>query len=84
MSDYFSTFALKPNTECADTECRKRQEEAKGRETRLSKRSERVKAREAKDEKPVESANEWGITMEEEVGEEGEKKEKEVEVTESL
>ena len=66
MSDFFPTMNLKPNPNCDDVNCRKRQAEVVARP-----KQEKVKAV-TEAEKPLHKENEWGICLVDEsvVGEE--------------
>lgn len=65
MQDFFPTMAMKPNPQCDDRHCRKRQDEYKRREAERP-RQEVVQV----EEEVVHEDNEWGIELVSEVTEE--------------
>lgn len=56
LIDFFPKMELKPNPQCEDSNCRKRQEE-------FAKRPKLEKKVEVKEEGPLHEDNEWGISL---------------------
>lgn len=62
--DFFQNYKILPNPECKDKECRKKQEEKKGKEGFLEKREKKMKEKENKEKiKVLHQENEWGIEV---------------------
>ena len=59
LSDFFPTMSLKPNEQCDDCHCRKRQQEAAERR-RANESSGVEEKKEKKEEKVVHDSNDWG------------------------
>ncbi|XP_063726670.1 ubiquitin-like modifier-activating enzyme 5 [Symsagittifera roscoffensis] len=62
LSDFFPTMSLKPNEQCDDCHCRKRQQEAAERR-RANESSGVEEKKEKKEEKVVHDSNDWGIEL---------------------
>lgn len=60
MTDYFPRYAMKPNAECDNKDCVKRQEEYKARLAAAPKVEQKKQEEPAK---PKHETNEWGITV---------------------
>lgn len=68
LTDFFPKMELKPNPQCEDSNCRKRQQE-------FAARPKVVKIEEVKEEEgPLHEDNEWGISLVDESMQDGEEK----------